>query len=157
MPGIFDKVRLRPAQLRTVAERRFGDAHALRCTGNNERANGVLYLGGFVIECLLKAQLLESYPWLQRARGPDGRSPDEQRLWSLCYRSHDLDEILSRLPGLLARLVRLAQMGQAHLLRNLKAICGQWTVHARYSPQSAIMVNASAFLDRVKEIKRCLR
>ena len=70
---IFQKVRLRPTQLRTVANRRFGDAEALRETGQNARANGVMYLGGFVIECLLKAQLLERFRWLQSAGSPQGR------------------------------------------------------------------------------------
>ena len=58
---IFLKVRLRPTQLRTVAERRFDDAVALRQTGKNARANGAIYLGGFAIECLLKARLLEDF------------------------------------------------------------------------------------------------
>jgi hypothetical protein len=33
----------------------FGDAAALRDTKKNERANGAMYLAGFVVECLLKA------------------------------------------------------------------------------------------------------
>ena len=90
--NIFQKVRLHPTQLRTVADRRFADADVLRKTGKNTRANGSMYLGGFVIECLLKAMLLERYPWLQTAGSPQVRGKDDQYLWSLCYRSHDLDE-----------------------------------------------------------------
>ena len=89
---------MRPTQLRTVADRRFDDANALRRTGQNARANGAMYLGGFVIECLLKAQLLERSGWLQTARSPEGRNKEDRHLWSLCFRSHDLDEILARLP-----------------------------------------------------------
>jgi len=78
---IFDKLRLiRPTQLRTVADRRFGDADSLRRTGRNARANGAMYLGGFVIECPLKALLLEKFPWLQSATSPDGRTKAERHL-----------------------------------------------------------------------------
>lgn len=96
---IFEKVKLRPAQLRTVADRRLDDADALRKTGKNARANGAMYLGGLVVECLPKAKLLERFPWLQKAGSPEGRTSQEKRVWSLCYRSHDLDEILARLPA----------------------------------------------------------
>ncbi len=44
--SIFQKIKLRPTQLRTVAQRRFEDAECLRKTGVNARANGAMYLGG---------------------------------------------------------------------------------------------------------------
>jgi hypothetical protein len=47
---IFTRMRLGPAALRTVAERRFDDAMSLKRTGQNARANGAMYLAGFVIE-----------------------------------------------------------------------------------------------------------
>jgi len=59
---IFKRTRLRPPQLRSVADRRFDDAQALRATQLNARANGAIYLGGFVIECPFKAMLLEKFP-----------------------------------------------------------------------------------------------
>lgn len=62
--SIFAKTKLTPSQLRTVAERRFADARCLLKSGENERANGAMYLAGFVIECHLKACLLEVHPWL---------------------------------------------------------------------------------------------
>ena len=154
---IFQRVRLRPTQLRTVADRRFDDADALRQTGHNARANGAMYLGGFVIECLLKANLLEQFGWLQSARSPEGRSKDDRHLWSLCYRSHDLDEILAKLPGVVERLSRLEQRGSSRLVQSLKSICAEWTIHARYSPHSADIGDAGRFLDRIKELKSCLR
>lgn len=77
---IFDRLRLRPSQLRTVVDRRFDDAETLRRTGENARANGAIYLGGFVIECLLKAKLLEEFPWLGGTRRPDGLGPEQGRL-----------------------------------------------------------------------------
>ena len=154
---IFARTRLRPSQLRTVAERRFADAEALRETRRNERANGVMYLAGFVIECLLKAKLLDTFRWLQSAGSAEGRPRDEQRLWSLCYRSHDLDEILARLPMVVQRFAGAEQQGTLRLLNHLRSICAQWTIQARYSPYAAMMSEAADFLDRVKELKEWLK
>lgn len=150
---IFEKVRLRPKQLRTVANRRFDDATALRKTGRNARANGAMYLGGFVVECLLKAKPLEKYTWLQSARSPEGRDKDEQHLWSLCYRSHDLDDILARLPEIEERLLRLGQRESHRLSRPLKSICAQWTIYARYSPYNATIDDARSFLEQIEELR----
>src|SRR2546423_1022905 len=145
MASIFDKVRLKPSQLRTVAERRFADADALRRTRQNARANAVMYLGGFVLECLLKARMLETYGWLQ-SRGPTTAA--EARLRSLCYRSHDLAGILASLPDLSRQLAEedLRRGGRARLLPMLDMLCAEWTVHARYSPHDEVMGTASAFL-----------
>lgn len=150
---IFKRVRLGPTQLRTVADRRFDDAKALRRTGQNARANGAMYLGGFVIECLLKAQLLERFGWLQSARSPEGRNKEDRHLWSLCFRSHDLDEILARLPEIEQRLSRLEQRGSSRLVQSLKSICARWTIYARYSPHSADIDEARDFLDQIGELK----
>ena len=155
-PSIFAKCRFRPTQIREVAKRRFGDAIALRRTRDNERANGAMYLGGYVIECLLKAKLMDRFPWLQKASSSQGRSRWECRLWSLCYRWHDLDELLAMLPNVTTKLSQLDQRGSGRLVQSLKSICAQWTVHVRYSPYSATMRQAKEFLDQVKELKRWL-
>ena len=154
---IFKRVRLRPRQLWTVADRRFDDADVLRRTGRNARANGAIYLGGFVIECLLKAQLLAEFPWLENASFPEGRSKADQHLWSLCYRSHDLDEILAKLPGIADRLSRVEQRASIRLLESLKSICSQWTIYARYSPHTADIDDARQFLDQLEELKTWLK
>ncbi len=155
MPDIFERVRLSPAQFRTVAERRFADAEYLRKSGNNERANGAIYLGGFLLECLLKARLLEEHPWLQAPLSPEA-SADEQRLWSLCYRSHELDRILEHLPETRQRLRDLEVREGRGALRRLQSLCTQWTIQARYSPRSATMAEARKFLGTVKELKEWL-
>ena len=154
MSSIFDKAKLTQRQLRTVADRRFADAEALRKTNRNRHANGAMYLGGFVIECLLKAKLLEKYTWLRTVRAPDGRPRREQRLWSLVYRLHSLDEILGWLPEITQRLVAA---GQGRLVQNLKNICSRWTVFARYSPKTGEMSEARKFLDQIRELKTCLK
>jgi hypothetical protein len=157
MAEIFDRVRLTPRQLRTVADRRLADAECLRKTGANARANGAIYLAGFVLECLLKAQLLEEHPWLQ---GPisSNASSEEQRLWSLCYRSHDLEGILDHLPRLRKRLADRDEhiSGGTRILGQVQRLCTAWTVHARYSPHQATMADAEEFLDHIKEVRRWL-
>ena len=153
---IFGKLRLRPSQLRTVSDRRFDDALCLLKTGENARANGAMYLGGFVVECLLKAELLETYPWLQAYRPPRTMSGAEQRLWDLCYRRHDLDAILERLPSVKARIENAERCGYPRILSSFKRVCGQWTVHARYSPYCANVEDARAFLIYVKEVRQWL-
>lgn len=155
--GIFSKVRLRPARLRTIAERRFGDAQCLCDSRQNERANGAMYMAGFVIEILLKSRLMEKYPRLQTTRSTDKLSSRERTVWSLPYRSHDLDEILGHLPDIRQRLLSNQRGTGERLWQNLSEICAQWTVFARYSPKSANMTNADEFLRKIKEIKECLQ
>ncbi|RPI64087.1 MAG: hypothetical protein EHM48_01420 [Planctomycetaceae bacterium] len=154
--SIFKKNRLDAKQLRTVAERRFGDANALRDTGLNPRANGAMYLGGFVVECLLKAKLLERFPWLENDHPPQGRSKEDSHLWSLCYRSHALDEILAKVPAVTEKLSQLEQREANRLTQSLKSICADWTIFARYSTHNANINDARAFLDKIKEIKKWL-
>jgi hypothetical protein len=153
---IFAKSRLRPSQMRTVARRRFADAEYLCKSGDNERANGSMYLAGFVIECLLKAKLFERYKWLQSTRSPAAMAAADHEVWSLCYRSHDLDELLAHLPDLANRLSKLPRDAPGAVLNSVKRVCGSWTIFARYSPHSATIHEAEDFLARVKEIKECL-
>src|SRR5436190_8595592 len=104
MASIYDRQKLKPSQLVTVAERRFADAEALCDTGKNAHANGAQYLCGFVVEMLLKAHLMRKYPLVARKLPHERMSEDDQRVWSLIYRSHDLNEMLDRLGQLEASL-----------------------------------------------------
>ncbi len=151
--SIFEKVALRPAQLRTVADRRFDDAEYLRKSGRNARANGAKYLGGFVIECLLKAKLVEKHRWLQGRRPRENLAEAERQLWNLCYRSHDLTELLNHLPEVTSRLALAEIIGRGSLSQQLKDACDEWTVFARYSPRTATIAQAAEFLNRIKEIR----
>ncbi|HVS69734.1 MAG TPA: hypothetical protein VHQ47_00595 [Phycisphaerae bacterium] len=154
---IFQRIKLRPSQLRTVAERRLDDARALRDTGENARANGAIYLAGFVVECLLKAKLLQRYPWLQSAGTHTGKTAKDLRLWSLCYRSHDLDEILEKLPDILITLSKLEHGQGSRLIQSLKTICAEWSIFARYSPYNADIDDARHFLAQIEELKEWLK
>ena len=155
MESIFGKVRLRPFQARTVAQRRFDDAKALQKTGRNRHANGAMYLGGFVIECLLKARLLKKHKWLQSPTVIRHPSANQAELLRLCYQSHDLEKILTRLPEVSEGLRVAEQRGSGRLNQSLKKVC-TWTVYARYSPYDATMAEASRFLNQIEELKRWL-
>jgi hypothetical protein len=155
MGKIFDRQKLSARQLRTVAERRLGDAQYLRDSNSNARANGVFYLGGFVLECLLKAMLIEAYPSLLSIQDVSKLSRTDRIVWGLIFRSHELDVMISYLPGLTRKLATRYADGR-DLLGDLRRICGQWTIYARYSSQTETMDNAAAFLRTIREIKQWL-
>jgi hypothetical protein len=157
MAKIFAKQRLSAGQLRTVAERRYGDAAYLEQSGENARANGVFYLAGFVIECLLKARLLDQYPSVAKVAAPDALSPSDRVVWMLLNRSHDLDEMLAYMPDLERKLQTADRIEGKGLLRKLKAICAEWSIFARYSPRSETMKAASGFLNDVEELRPWLK
>jgi len=153
--NIFAKQRLTAGQLRAVAERRFDDAVALCDTGQNARANGAQYLSGIVIEILLKGQLLKLYP--HAAGQASGKVADDRIIWTLIWRSHDLADILDRLP-----LLRIAVNGKGSeamkpYLEWLMGICNRGTIHARYSPATSTIADAREMISRVRILKERLK
>src|SRR5260221_14265048 len=96
-------------------------------------------------------------PVATKPRVAASRSKADQQVWSLCYRSHDLDEILAKLPEIIERLSRMEQRESTRLMQSLKSICGQWTIFARYSPYNADVEEARRFLDQIEELKPWLR
>lgn len=141
--------------MRAVAEQRFGDAQALRKTGENERANGALYLGGFVIEILLKMQLVQAFPSTTRAAASGLQRP--HRFQQLVWSSHDLAALLDELPQLEAALRSKGRQDGCDYVTQLKSICQIWTIQARYSSHKIGMKQASDFLDRVANLKEVLK
>jgi hypothetical protein len=146
----------KPSQMRAVAERRFGDASALCATGNNERANGALYLCGFVVEILLKAQLLRTYEQTAKRRGGDVPAA-EREIWNLIWRSHDLGSMLQKLPHLHAALRKASERRENPMYLYLKQVCARWDIQLRYSPLSTTMSEAQEVLDRVRVLKEVLK
>lgn len=154
---IFSKPVLSKNSLRTVADRRFADAAVLRDTKKNAHANGAMYLAGFVIECLLKAQLLVEHTWLAKVSFETVRNDEERkRLWGLCYRSHDLDEIYANLPRLQQALESRAQYGGPTPSQLMRQVCA-WSIFARYSPESETSRTAQEFIAKVKELRGYFR
>jgi hypothetical protein len=155
--SIFDKQAiLKPSAMKTVAERRFDDAQTLRDTEMNARANGVAYLGGFVIEILLKAKLVEQFPKIAKLRGHEVTTQDRE-IWSLIWRQHDLTAMLDRLPQLEAELKKKGEREGYDYYEDLKKICATWTIYARYSSQTIQMSDAGQFLSRVRKLKESLK
>lgn len=143
---VFREPRARPAASRTVARWRLGDADCLAKTGQAERANGAMYLGGLAIEIMLKAALLRRYPWLQEKVDHKKLSKADERVWSLCFRSHDLDKILDRL----GYLEKLLEGPDRALWFSIQPVLS-WTIYARYSPQPSTSREAVLFVAKVKE------
>jgi hypothetical protein len=145
--SIYDRQSLNSRQLITVAQRRFDDAQALCDTRKNKHANGAQYLGGFVIELLLKAQLLTRYEKLDRSG----------RVGHLLNRSHDLTEILDLMPDVEAMVEKRGQRDGLPYRTHLREICSTWTIFARYSPQTTTVAQAKVWLDRVRALKEVLK
>jgi hypothetical protein len=153
---IFSKLRLTPGQLRSVSERRFGDALCLLESNKVERATGAIYMAGFVIECLLKAILLDRHPNLQKRVDPAKLSASDREVLGLLY-SHDLDDMLAFLPEIEKKLSTIKLKSGRDAWREFRTICEEWTVYARYSPASAKLDRAKAFLETVEEVKKWLK
>lgn len=140
-----------------VAQRRFEDAEALCNTAKNKHANGAQYLGGFVIELLLKAKLLRRFEKLGRAGHVESLSHDERSIWHLLNRSHDLTDILDRMPDVEAMVEKRGQRDGQPYRTYLRGICTTWTIFARYSPRTTTIAEARDWLDRVRDLKEVLK
>lgn len=155
--GVFAKqALLKPSAMATVAERRFADAEALAATGDNARANGAAYLAGFVIEILLKAQLVKKYPAIARKRQHEVAN-EEREVWALIWRQHDLEAMLSNLTQLEDALKKVGERDGRDHLRDLKKLCETWTIHARYSPYTMLMEEATRIVEMVRSLKELLK
>lgn len=102
-----------------------------------ERLSAALYLGGFVLECLLKAAL-----WERRT---------EDRVRNLLF-SHDLSGLLEANTDL-ASTMRADPLGRYEQFVKLSS----WTVRFRYNPKRIDPEDARIFLDRLKEVRAWLR
>ncbi len=153
---IFAKLRLKPGQWRAVAERRFADAECLLQSRNQERANGAIYMAGFVLECLLKALLLERHPNLGTAVDPAKLSNSDREVFESLYR-HDLADLVDFIRPELEKKFSQIPLSGGSLWRVFNDVCEEWTVHARYAPFSARLDTATAFLDTVKEVTKWLK
>lgn len=156
LQGIFAKSRLTPGQWRAVAERRFGDASYLVNSRNAERATGGMYMCGFVIECLLKALLLERHPNLGKPVDRAKLSPSDREVHSLLY-SHDLDDMLGFLPEIEKKLHGVKTKAGESAWRTFTTICEEWTVYARYSTRIAKLDRAEQFIETIEEVKKWLK
>ena len=155
-PDIFARRRLTVGQLRAVADRRYGDAEALVATGDNARANGAQYLAGIVVEILLKGQLLAAYPQVLTFK-VEGLAAADRPVWSLVWRSHDLEAMLDLLPSVRSYVDRAGRRAGMPCFAWLLGIATTWTIFARYSPATSKMIEVRQMVDRVRILKELLR
>ena len=157
MGSIFEKqATLKPSAMATVAERRFDDAQALCDTGENARANGAAYLAGFVVEILLKARLVAKYPATADKRAHEVTDA-ERGIWNLIWRRHDLEGMLGALKEIEVALKGRGVRDGTDYAAELKKVCAEWSVYARYSPRTMSMNDAKAILERVRKLKELLK
>ncbi len=153
---IFTKLRLKPDQMRAVAEKRFGDSKCLLKSNDKDRANGAIYMAGLVIECLLKALLLDRHPNLRVGIDPARLSSSDQEVFYLIYQRHELDDMCGFIPELEKKLNGLKTRSGLSAWREFENICEEWTIYARYSPQSATLAKAARYLETIEEVKKWL-
>lgn len=157
--AIVKQPSLNPAAMAAVADRRFADAKALLGLKRNAHNNGVVYLGGFVVEILLKAQLARKYPSISKRHFHSIQSAgkDEQEIWSLIWRRHDLDGMLNYMPELKVALSAQARPDGVNYFGHLMYVCSVWSIYLRYSPKNLTSSEASTFLNRVQSLKEVLK
>jgi hypothetical protein len=122
------------SQLTTKSDQWFDDAEHLR---KAERYAAALYLGGFVVECLLKASL-----WDRRF---------ESHVRPLLY-SHDLSALRAA-NGALDGEMQADRLGVHEQFVRLS----NWTVRVRYNPRKVARQDAEDFMRRLKEVRGWLR
>ncbi len=151
-PTIFAERRATPGQLRAVSELRLGDARSLFDSRVNSRMNGAMYTGGFVIECLLKALLLERHRNLSGPVDLGKLSKPDREVHEMLYR-HDLDDMLDFLPEIRTKLEKIKSTRGTTQWQDLFDVCSEWTIYARYSSKLANRRDAEQFLNTIEEIK----
>ena len=152
--SIFDRHRPTASQLRTVADRRFDDAKYLLESRRNKYANGSMYLVGFVVECRLKARLVETRPEVVHH---DARAGEEQRRLRALLFGHDLDGLLAAVPEVIRSIQRdTSEETARRLIRHLQQVCGTWSIFARYSSRQESIQEARIFFQKVAELRSWL-
>jgi hypothetical protein len=149
--SIFNRERLTPSQAREVGRRRLADAIALIRTGNTRHANAAMYLGGYSIECILKARLLEKHPEIQSPFRDDS-APQIALGRKLVLKGHDLQGLLAALPEVVRDIKSSRGNEASRVIAGLRWICATWTVFARYSPRNASLREAEHLVDTIKEV-----
>lgn len=126
----------RPTQIVTKSDQLFKDVEFLY---KQKRFALVLYLGGFVVECLLKAAL-----WKRR---------HERGVRELLF-GHDLARLLAASP-VLSRDMERDRLGAYNYFYFVRV--SSWHVGIRYNPKQVAPEDADAFLTQLREVRRWLR
>ena len=125
--------------LRKAAWRRLRDAQALLHAGE-AHTRAAMYLGGYVVECKLKAIGLEIYNcWTLDELASKWQVPDHE------VYTHGLEAFARRLP----LYNRLTWSG---VWLDFSGTLNQWRPSWRYNPRVVSITTASAFLDSVQRV-----
>jgi hypothetical protein len=137
-----------------VAEQRLKDALVLIDTGKAQHANGAFYLLGYVLEILLKTELVKQYPGMAvKASAPPGKLRD------LIWRDHDWLKIFDHnsLGQVQAALKPRESIDKKPHLRHLREIGGLWTIEIRYSTAKIKLNQVKSMAKWVAGIKEVLQ
>ena len=121
----------RPAQLKSKSDQWLEDVVFLF---RHHRFNAAIYLGGFVVECLLKASL-----WSRRK---------EPHIKRLIFQSHDLTDLLE----LNKELSRQMEKDSLDTHRSFVQIAN-WNVRFRYNPKRVTHQDAQRFMQDLREVR----
>jgi HEPN domain-containing protein len=122
----------RKTVLLQISRERFADAKVLL---RQKRYNGAVYLGGYVIECLLKAAVCVQ---LRRDTLPGE------------YRTHELEPLL-RSSGLEADLKADQRLASRFYTANI------WCVDVRYQGAHVSAAEARDFVEAVQEVQQWIQ
>lgn len=133
------------SEQRRAAIRRLADARVLYADGH---WRGAMYLAGYVIECRLKARLMEMHGCLtlkELGRRLSARYPRATE----SITTHNIEALLSY-TGVLERM-------QAHADMDTKRayyLCRTWRTSWRYHPEQGNEHECTAFLNAVDRLSR---
>jgi hypothetical protein len=126
--------------LRKAAFKRLRDARAL-LRGGKENARGAAYIGGYAVECKLKAIALEVFDcWNLDQLAAKWRVREHD------VYTHGLEAILRHLP--IYNKFRASPIWAKHFASHVNT----WRVHWRYDPHDWPTGKAEAFLLSVEEV-----
>ncbi|MFQ5492463.1 MAG: hypothetical protein ACE5GE_17275, partial [Phycisphaerae bacterium] len=123
-----------------AALKRKADAWALLTEGGEGHSRGAIYLGGYAIECKLKALAMERYHCSTLKDLEEKRSLPYGEL-----HTHGLIALLRHLQ--LYDKLRRSEVG-----RDFANYVGRWTPHWRYNPRNWPEAKARAFLEAVDRV-----
>lgn len=123
------------SQLRAKSDQWFADTEFLF---KSKRWASCVYLGGFVIELLLKSEL-----WAQR---------NDPVIRKLLYSSHDLDQLRLACRRIDAKLSSPLENQIGSRFESLAS----WSVRIRYNPKIPSAGDAKFFMIRLKEVRKWL-
>jgi len=127
-------------ELRKAALKRLRDARALLRAGK-DHARGAGYLGGYAVECKLKAIALEVYDCWHLDELARKWKVDDRQVYT-----HGLEAILRHLP--VYRKFRASSIWASDFASQVN----QWRVHWRYDPHDWSVGRAEAFLESVERV-----